>query len=227
VRFLCKFPSRSRPGRFMEVFGLYRSMLSGKHDMKFILSFDEDDISMNNPRIHKWLAAQGEDVSAYYGKSKSKIQAINADMDKAPDYDILILASDDMVPVQKGYDDIIATDMQTHFPDLDGVLHYNDGVRGDQLNTLCIMGKPYYDRFGYIYHPDYTSVFCDNEFTEVSRMLGKAVYIDNLIVQHKWMDQGKDALYERNENPVFYGKDYQIYAARKENGFPCLSPQMK
>ena len=227
MRFLCKFPSRSRPGRFMEVFGLYRSMLSGKHDMKFVLSFDEDDISMNNPRMRKWLDAQSDCASSYFGKSKSKIEAVNADMDKAPDYDILILASDDMIPVQHGYDDIIATDMQIHFPDLDGVLHYNDGVRGQQLNTLCIMGKPYYDRFGYIYHPDYTSVFCDNEFTEVSQMLGKAVYIDNLIVQHKWMEQGKDALYQRNEDPAFYGKDYQVYAARKENNFPCLSPQTK
>jgi len=219
VRFLCKFPSRSRPGRFLEVFNLYRSYLSGKHSMEFLLSFDEDDIMMNNPHMRKILDSQGEGVRYYFGNSKSKIQAVNADMDKAPDYDILLLASDDMVPVQHGYDDIIATDMQTHFPDLDGVLHYNDGIRGEALNTLCIMGKPYYDRFGYIYNPEYTSVFCDNEFTEVSRMLGKAAYIDKLIIQHKWMEQGKDALYQRNEDPDLYSKDGQVFVRRRQNGY--------
>lgn len=219
MRFLCKFPSRSRPGRFLEVFNLYRSYLSGKHSMEFLLSFDEDDIMMNNPHMRKILDSQGEGVRYYFGNSKSKIQAVNADMDKAPDYDILLLASDDMVPVQHGYDDIIATDMQTHFPDLDGVLHYNDGIRGEALNTLCIMGKPYYDRFGYIYNPEYTSVFCDNEFTEVSRMLGKAAYIDKLIIQHKWMEQGKDALYQRNEDPDLYSKDGQVFVRRRQNGY--------
>ena len=219
MRFLCKFPSRSRPGRFLEVFNLYRSYLSGKHSMEFLLSFDEDDIMMNNPHMRKILDSQGEGVRYYFGNSKSKIQAVNADMDKAPDYDILLLASDDMVPVQHGYDDMIATDMQTHFPDLDGVLHYNDGIRGEALNTLCIMGKPYYDRFGYIYNPEYTSVFCDNEFTEVSRMLGKAAYIDKLIIQHKWMEQGKDALYQRNEDPDLYSKDGQVFVRRRQNGY--------
>jgi len=187
--------------------------------MEFLLSFDEDDIMMNNPHMRKILDSQGEGVRYYFGNSKSKIQAVNADMDKAPDYDILLLASDDMVPVQHGYDDMIATDMQTHFPDLDGVLHYNDGIRGEALNTLCIMGKPYYDRFGYIYNPEYTSVFCDNEFTEVSRMLGKAAYIDKLIIQHKWMEQGKDALYQRNEDPDLYSKDGQVFVRRRQNGY--------
>ena len=219
MRFLCKFPSRSRPGRFLEVFNLYRSYLSGNHEMKFLLSFDEDDITMNNPHMRQMLDSFGEGIHYYFGNSQSKIQAVNADMEKAPDFDVLLLASDDMVPVQKGYDDIIAKDMEEHFPDLDGVLHYNDGLRGQQLNTLCIMGKPYYDRFGYIYHPDYTSVFCDNEFTEVSRMLGKAVYIDNIIIHHRWMEQGRDALYQRNEDSFLYYKDNLVFGRRKTNGF--------
>lgn len=219
MRFLCKFPSRSRPGRFMEVFDLYRSMLSGNHSMSFLLSFDNDDISMNNPRMKKLISRQADNVFIYFGNSKSKIEAVNADMNNAPDYDILLLASDDMVPVQRGYDDIIASDMSKHFPDLDGVLHYNDGVRGEALNTLCIMGKPYYERFGYIYHPDYTSVYCDNEFTEVSRTLGKAVYIDNIIIKHKWMEQGKDALYQRNEDIDLYAKDYGILVERKKRNY--------
>jgi RNA binding exosome subunit len=135
----------------MEVFGLYKSMLSGKHDVKFLLSFDTDDISMNNAGIRNWLKNQGESVQAYWGNSKTKIQAINADLEHAKDYDILLLASDDMIPQTQNYDDIIVQDMEKYYPDGDGVLHYNDDKQKERLNTLSIMGKKYFDRFGYIY----------------------------------------------------------------------------
>jgi hypothetical protein len=86
------------------------------------------------------------------GRSCGKIGAINRDMDLAPPFDILLLASDDMIPIVKGYDRIIRDNMPL---DTDRVLHFNDGHRTDSLNTLCILGKKYYDRFGYIYYPEY------------------------------------------------------------------------
>ena len=222
-RLLIKFPSRSRPARFMETFGLYKNLLSGQHDVQFVLSFDSDDISMNNKGMHNWLSRQGDNVKWFYGSSDSKISAVNADMNRGWDYDVLLLASDDMIPIKAGYDDIIMRDMTTHFPNFDGVLHYNDGRKGAALNTLCIMGKKYYDRFGYIYHPSYRSVFCDNEFTDVSKALNKAVYIDHIIIQHYWIDIGVDALYQRNEHPSFYSTDGQNYAKRRERGFPSAA----
>lgn len=218
-RLLIKFPSRSRPARFMETFGLYKNMLSGMHDVQFVLSFDHDDPTMNNKGVQTWLSKQGENVKWFYGNSDSKISAVNADMNRGWDYDVLLLASDDMIPVKAGYDDTIMRDMAVNFPNFDGVLHYNDDRKGEALNTLCIMGKKYYDRFGYIYHPSYRSVFCDNEFTDVSRILHKAVYIDNVIIKHYWMDLGVDALYARNEHPSFYSTDGQNYMKRRERNF--------
>jgi hypothetical protein len=222
VKILCKFPSRSRPEKFKEVFSLYKNMASGKHELTFVLSFDSDDESMNNDDMKKWLSEQGSNVHWFYGDSTTKISAVNADMDRGWEFDILLLASDDMIPVKPGYDDTIVNDMLEHFPDFDGVLHYNDGLRGDKLNTLCILGKKYFDIFGYIYHPSYISVFADNEFTEVSNAMGKAKYIDRVIIQHRWMEQGKDALYQRNENPSLYQKDHMVYALRRSRGFPYV-----
>ena len=219
AKLLIKFPSRSRPARFMEVFGLYKSMLSGKHDVKFLLSFDTDDISMNNAGIRNWLKNQGESVQAYWGNSKTKIQAINADLEHAKDYDILLLASDDMIPQTQNYDDIIVQDMEKYYPDGDGVLHYNDDKQKERLNTLSIMGKKYFDRFGYIYNPEYLSVYCDNEFTDVSRLLEKTTYIDRVIIRHFWIEIGVDALYQRNENRELYAHDQKVYETRKANNF--------
>jgi hypothetical protein len=219
AKLLIKLPSRSRPAKFMEVFNLYKNMASGKHDVRFLCSFDLDDATMNNPGMRNWIAKQGDSVKAFWGNSKTKIQAINADLEHAGDYDVLLLASDDMIPQMQDYDDIIIQDMQTYYPDGDGVLHYNDGKQGERLNTLCIMGKKYFDRFGYIYNPEYISVYPDNEFTDVSRILGKATYIDKVIIRHFWIEIGVDALYMRNENRELYARDGALYQKRKEANF--------
>jgi hypothetical protein len=80
--------------------------------------------------------------------------------------------------------------MTEHYPDTDGVLWFNDGYQGNRLNTLCILGKKYYDRFNYIYHPDYISVWCDNEFMDVANLLGKQIYFDDIIIRHEHPDWG-------------------------------------
>jgi len=76
----------------------------------------------------------------------------------------VICASDDMVPKAWGWDNEIAIAMNQHFPDLDGCVHFNDGNTDGELITFSILGKRLYERFGYIYHPDYKSLYCDNEF---------------------------------------------------------------
>ncbi|MCX5725308.1 MAG: hypothetical protein NTX84_12510, partial [Nitrospirae bacterium] len=116
-------------------------------------------------------------------------------------------------------DDIIIQDMEKYYPDGDGVLHYNDDKQKERLNTLSIMGKKYFDRFGYIYNPEYLSVYCDNEFTDVSRLLEKTTYIDQVIIRHFWIEIGVDALYQRNENRELYTHDQKVYETRKANNF--------
>lgn len=221
MKLLIKFPTRNRPEKFKQVFMKYQHMTSNNHDIEFLVSMDHDDPKMNTPGIRKFLDSF-RNVKYYYGNSKSKIEAINADLDKLPsDYDIFLLASDDMIPVCPNYDAIIANDMIKCFPDKDGVLHYNDGRTGNVLDTFCIMGKPYYDKFGYVYHPSYKSVFCDNEFTDVARLSQKYVYIDRILFQHGWINfVGFDELAQRNENIQFYEIDGKNYENRKNNGFP-------
>jgi hypothetical protein len=143
-------------------------------------------------------------------------------MNKAEDYDVLILASDDMNPQFKGWDSIIRKQMRLHFKDGDGCLWFNDGHQ-NRICTLSILGKKYYERFGYIYHPSYVSLWCDNEFTEVAQSLGKLIYSPLVLFYHEhpmWTnDQSKnDELYKHNEG--FYRLDQRNYQSRKQQGFP-------
>lgn len=221
MRFLFKYPSRQRPDWFRETLAAYYSKLSGKHEYQFIIAMDNDDVSMNNVPMRQWLDNQNH-LSYFYAGHKNKIHACNTDV---PDdgWDILVLVSDDMLPIVEGFDDIIAQDMQRQFPVFDGALHYNDGVTGQKLLTLSIMGRELYRKIGFIYWPAYQGVWCDNDFMEICRKLGKYWYCDATIIRHEWRKHGSDAVYDKGEST--YQHDRLIYEWRKARGFPVSFSQ--
>jgi len=220
MRLLIKFPTRNRSKKFLEVLDLYYKNLNNIDLTEFCISIDEDDISMNNEEVLSVLDNY-ENLTTFISNSKSKIQAINADIEEMNNWDIVLLASDDMIPQIKGYDDIIRENMEKNYPDTDGVLWFFDGNRRD-LNTLCILGKKYYDRFGYIYHPGYKSFYCDDEFTQVANRLKKQTFIDQIIIRHEHPDipQYRDRLDESySKNHKYYPVDYQFFQLRHKNNF--------
>lgn len=221
MKFLFKYATRNRPAWFKQTLEIYLSMLSGNHTYQFVITLDEDDVTMNNSKMKSFMDSK-PGLVYHYGKHNDKIDAINANM-KGLDFDILFLISDDMIPVSSGFDLIIVEDMMKYFPNIDGALHYPDDCCNktkENAITLTIMGKKLYDRFGYIYHSDYKSFFCDNEFRDEVYRMGKGVFIPKVIVKHVWSGgpNSKDALYRRNSK---LGRgDGAIYKRRKKAGFP-------
>lgn len=220
MKLLIKFPTRQRRRKFFKTLDKYYNLLSGKHKVHFLISMDKDDHEMNNSTVRDILKTKPY-LNYVYGNNKTKIQAINNDMQHAGNWEICLLASDDMLVQSMNYDDTIATDMKTYFPNYDGALHYNDGRVGERVCTLSIMGFRLYKYFGYIYHPDYKSVWCDNEFTEVTKQMRKIKYINRIIVRHVWPGANGDPLYRRNEN--LFARDKKMFEKRKSMGFPMES----
>ena len=215
-----KFPSRSRPKQLVATFRKYITQATEPNSIHALISLDQDDTTATTELVAT-LKAIHADTDIRIGKSCGKIGAVNRDMEYAGEYDILLLASDDMIPVVQGYDEIIRNHMMQYYPDRDGVLWYNDGIQGKGLNTLCILGQAYYKRFGYIYQPSYKSFWCDNEFMEVADRLKKQTYFDHIIIKHEHgsvMGIAQDALYEKNS--VYLDKDHALYMERKAKGFP-------
>jgi hypothetical protein len=125
-----------------------------------------------------------------------------------------------MTPKVKGYDNIIRNKMKEHYPDTDGILWFNDGHQGTTLNTLSILGKKYYERFNYIYYPEYKSMWSDNEFMLVGNILEKQTYFDEVIIEHEhpdWGFGGKDSIHIKNvENETH---DKNLFLNRQSNKF--------
>lgn len=217
------FASRSRPQRFFAVLENIRDMTLDK-DYFVVAKLDEDDHVMTREggRLKDY-----PEVIVKWGYSKSKIAAINRDMDRLPEWEILINVSDDQLFIERGFDRII----KEHMTDQDLFLHFSEPYSNSQAtksggNEVCVMsiiGRTYYERDRFIYHPAYYSLFCDEEATQVAKLRGCYKYIPEPIFCHYHYSQSdpsfrikKDALYQRNDT---YRQDERIFNERKKINF--------
>ena len=218
MKILFKYPTRMRPNWFKKTLGIYYGLMDLDTEFEFVVSLNEDDKTMNNDSMRKFMD-RITNLSYFYGNHKNKIAACNADIDLEKKWDILVLVSDDMIPT-KNFDKIIIESMTKYFPNTDGALHFNDGFCGkDKTITFSVIGRKLYEKLGYVYHPDYKSFYCDNEFTDVVRKLNRVHYDDRVIVKHEWSGGGgsKDELYRMNTKLGSDDKD--TYAKRKRLRF--------
>jgi hypothetical protein len=220
MKLLIKFPTRGRKDKFFSTLNIYHNNCEDIENTEFLISIDSDDTEMNLEEVVNRISSY-KNTKVVVGNSLSKIDAVNRDLNEFENkWDILLLASDDMIPQVKGYDIIIKDNMLFNYPDTDGVLWFNDGFQGNRLNTLCILGKKYYERFNYIYHPDYKSCWSDNEFMAVGNILNKQSYLDQVIIKHEHPDWGygkNDFVHQKNVSDFNY--DLNVYNTRKNINF--------
>jgi hypothetical protein len=209
-----KYATRSRPELFDR--GIESIVNNINTDNYFILvTCDENDVTMLN---HHLKYSHNHRIKFVYGHSKNKIDAINRDLHHLPEqWDILVNMSDDMVFIEKGFDDILTKDFNNDF---DLCLHYPDGYRYE-LITMSIIGKKYFDRFNYIYHPEYTSLWSDNEQTEVAKMLGKYKFCDKQIFVHKHPANDSSVVNDQQyvHTESYFYIDQDVYNRRKRINF--------
>lgn len=227
-KILCKFPTRQRPDIFLKVLNEYHAMCMNLADTFFLITCDNDDLTMTDEVIAKAEAISPiRNIKVCRGDSKTKIEAVNADFDKIPehfqDWDIVFVISDDMDCKLIAWDEKIRCEMRDNFPDTDGSLWFFDGFQ-TRINTISCLGRKYYERFNYIYHHSYKSLFSDNEQTELAQLLGKIKFFDTIICLHvhpAWGNgRANDSLYVKNE--AYWHEDEKTYNERKaiNFGFP-------
>ena len=220
MRILLKCPTRSRPARVLKTLGTYIRLATHPELLGVAVSCDIDDPTMKDTAELQRLLAPCAWSRIFSSPNSNKIQACNANMSEVDwDWDIVVLVSDDMVPQMRGYDDVIRNHMTARFPDRNGILWFNDGCQGANLNTLCIFGRAFYDQRGMIYDPAYKSLFCDTELTDHCRGMyaDRCQYIQSCIIRHEHPGAGysqyMDALYDRNQK--YWNEDMYTYINRK------------
>jgi hypothetical protein len=217
VRILIKYPSRSRPERFFQGLESIVNNVADTDNYAVSVTLDLDDETMNNKSVVDRIN-EYQNVSIQWGLSDSKIHAVNRDL---PEWgEIIMVMSDDMRINFWGFDQIIRNEFKDG--NLDRLIHIPDQDAKKALATVYIAGREYYNRFAYIYHPSYKSVWCDNEVQDVAKQLDKYVYVDCPgVIEHLNPAYGhyqRDEMF--NEQQGHWNYDEANYYKRRLLNFP-------
>lgn len=214
MRILFNFTTRYRRDGFLRGIDSIVNNLANKEDYHILISVEN---AFHDHKMHPLpVLNYNHTYCVNPNAPTTKVDAINRDVNEFDyDWDILVNMSDDVVFVTHGFDDII----RSQFTNSDQVLHFPDGNRTDLL-TVSIIGRVYYNRDKYIYHPSYKSLYCDNEVMEVARMRGCYKYVDCTIFNHLHPAYGKGRMDNQYiETESFGSEDCQTYLKRREHNF--------
>jgi hypothetical protein len=202
-----KIPTRSRGWGFMKA---YEEKAVGKPN--YIFAYDNDDLTCANPPTYG---------HHFKGDKVSKIEAVNRGLNET-EWDILLMGSDDMIPIEMGFDLIIIKAWKDNFEDsTNGLLWLNDSEQ-KRIVTCGVIGRDYFNKYGYYYHPSYKSLWSDNEQTDVALRDGVLKKFDFRLIEHRHPANIKGVVYDNlyKENDKYWKEDNANYIKRKALNFP-------
>jgi hypothetical protein len=132
-------------------------------------------------------------VDSYFLQDKSISKIINYKLDDL-EWDIFLPITIPSI-TKHNFDNNIIKIYKKKYPDLDGVLWLNDDTQ-NELNTYPVIGRKYYDKFGYIYNPSYNNKNYDKEFTEVLKLSNKFTYVNDIFIKPLDIKSDDDKIYE-------------------------------
>lgn len=209
-------PSRNRPGQSLRTIYKWISWAITKPEV--IISVDADD-----PDLQKYCEytdkLSDKDVKIIVASNRSAIDAINTGAEVATG-DIFIVVSDDTDCFER-WDEKILQEVGDR---TDWIMKTQDGIQ-PWLITMTLMDRAYYNRFGYIYYPDYDHLWADTELTAVADLTGRVIY-SNLLFPHLHYSIGaspKDSLNARNDATWEQGEE--LFNSRLKNNFGLTDVQ--
>jgi hypothetical protein len=207
-------PSRGRSEKAYTTVRDWTTKADNYNDIEYILSIDDSDTC-----AYTFLPLTGL-VKILISNNRSAIDAIN-NAAKVATGDLLIVVSDDF-GCPEHWDTLLLEALEAKS---DFLVKTQDGLQ-PTLITLPIMDRAYYNRFGYIYHPDYLHMFSDQEMTAVGHMLGRVVGLD-LEFPHNHYSTGRndrDAISRRNDATWAQGE--KLFNERLKTNFGIEKPVM-
>jgi len=133
---------------------------------------------------------------------------------------VIICVADDFKPCQD-WDEKMFT-LKTWWIDEDWTVHTEDGYVHN-LMVLSILTRKRYDRFGYVFYPQYESLFSDTEFTEVAYREGRVINAKHILMEHMHPDCNKrprDGFDQVHASQSRWKMGEMLFNYRKHKGFP-------
>jgi hypothetical protein len=217
MQFSLIHPSRGRVEIARQTIELWLNNADDKSNIEYILSVDVTDPHL---RRYKQLAMD-LGINIHIAMNKSAIEAINRATKKSVGR-IIIVVSDDFL-CEQGWDTSLLNELEGKE---DYLVKTRDGIQ-PTLVTLPLLDRKYYNRFGYVYQPEFQHLFSDQEMTAVAMMLGRLIKSD-LFFEHIHYSTGKfqkDEISERNDKSWNQGK--KVFNQHLKTNFGIENPVMK
>lgn len=209
-------PSRGRPIKSNETIRKwYKSAACDfKRESELIVSCDADDLYINT-----YIKTYGDRVIV--NNNKSAIDAIN-NAAKVAQGDIFIVVSDDTECPDNWYDYLmIAIGDRKDF-----ILKTQDGLQ-KWIITMPIMDRTYYNRFGYIYYPEYKHMFCDTELTMVADLTGRKITTDLLFPHKQYSVTGEKPDEVNKRADLTWNQGEKLFLERLKTNFGLKAEEIK
>lgn len=221
-----------RPAEMGKVIEMWRNRADNPAEVEVILGLDGNDIASIA------AAAEIKDISVVIQPDPpfNCVRGWNLAAEKSTGL-VIIAIADDFVPppswdthLKNVVKDDARTEMDRQrqgksYPgwiDREHVVHVNDGYVKD-LCTLAILTRIRYDRFGYLWYPEYQSLFCDTEFTTVAYRDSVVVKAPHLLFEHVHPDCGKrerDATDLTHASSERWKTGETLFNSRRARSFP-------
>lgn len=169
-------------------------------DVELIVSIDDND-----PEKEHYLStyANVSKAKVIVNSNRSAVDAINHAA-KVSTGDILIVVSDDTGCIVN-WDGVIKNAVSGRE---DFVLKVFDGIQR-WIITMPIMDRAYYNRYGYVYHPDFKHMFCDTFLTHQADALKKVIWRNDITIPHNHYSvnkSGKDEISYKADSTLKEGE---------------------
>ena len=215
-KFSLVHPTRGRPHQAWLCMCLWTSMISQHNELEYILSLDYEDCN----KYRDMAAAMCGKVNfrLVTGENKTMVEALNRGAAMA-EGDVIIYISDDFL-CPENWDLVVQEAVKSKGDDWFLLVH--DGIQ-DQTATISIVSRKYYNRLGWMYYPEYSSMYADPDATEVARRLGKLVDVTKTVTfKHNHYTVGGmkyDETSERQSGAAAWKRGREIFNRRKEENF--------
>ena len=109
--------------------------------------------------------------------------------------DLLVVIADDLLPPQDWDQHLrqLPADAQQPY-----ACYVPDTVRQDGLMCHPVLSRGLYQKRGYVFHPSFFGVYCDNDFTLRTQLEAPIYRVPNLLWQHEHFFKKKNVLPDKN-----------------------------
>lgn len=210
-------PSRGRPQKAFDTYNNWINKLSGDYDIEHILSIDNSDLPNNKQDYFDLFTPFTKIICS---DNDCVVDATNQAA-KLATGEILVYLSDDF-DCPDNWDDLIYCALSM-FKNRPMLLKVDDCLQPFQTKivTIPIMNRELYNKLGYMWHPDYKSMFVDEDLYWTCSIRWWVTMCPDLKFPHNHYLNGKaeqDDTYKRSES--FWNQGKELFAKRKQLQFP-------